>query len=42
MKALGDLLNFEVDVFARYGAAGWRRALQAPGRAPSASPRPTR
>ncbi|MCA1580358.1 MAG: riboflavin synthase [Acidobacteria bacterium] len=25
----GDLLNFEVDVFARYGAAGWRRALRA-------------
>ncbi len=27
IRVPGDLLNFEVDVFARYGAAGWRRAL---------------
>jgi riboflavin synthase len=24
----GDAVNFEVDVFARYGAAGWRRAIR--------------
>lgn len=38
LKEPGDLLNFEVDVFARYGAAGWRRAL----RASAPAPRPAR
>lgn len=28
---VGDPLNFEVDVFARYGARGWRRAVKARG-----------
>jgi riboflavin synthase len=27
----GAAVNFEVDVFARYGPRGWRRALRAPG-----------
>jgi len=29
----GTPFNFEVDVFARYGAAGWRRRVGRPGRA---------
>ena len=28
----GTRLNFEADVFARYGAAGWRRAVRPPSR----------
>jgi hypothetical protein len=28
----GRLFNFEVDVFARYGAPGWRRRVQPPRR----------
>jgi len=28
----GALVNFEADVFARYGAAGWRRAVRRPSR----------
>lgn len=29
---VGDALNLEIDVFARYGAPGWRRALKTPRR----------
>lgn len=28
--AVGEPLNFEADVFARYGASGWRRRVGAP------------
>lgn len=36
----GYALNFEVDVFARYGAPGWRRVVRRPVRSPSVSRRP--
>ena len=32
--AAGSRFNFEVDVFARYGAKGWRRALEVAGAGP--------
>ncbi|MEP6801536.1 MAG: riboflavin synthase [Acidobacteriota bacterium] len=37
--APGDLVNFEIDVFARYGAAGWRRAIEKADRSTSSSAR---
>ncbi len=33
----GDSLNFEVDVFARYGTPGWRRKVRPPARGSSRS-----
>ncbi len=37
--APGDVVNFEIDVFARYGAAGWRRAVERAQRSASFSAR---